>query len=324
MKVTVIMPVLNEERYIAGCMQSLRQQDYPLDDVEWLFVDGGSSDRTVAIIEDLLQEYTMHGRVLDNPGRTAPHAMNVGIQAAQGEIIIRLDAHAEYSPNYIRRCVYYLEHEPVANVGGFWGTVGRGFVGECVAAIQTSRFGAGNSRFRLSQQTEYVDTVPFGAFHRELFQQIGLFKTDLPRSEDNEINYRIRKAGGKILMAGDIYTKYYCRDTVKGFLSMAFANGKGVGTTLRKYPGVLSFIYTIPMWFTLMLLAIVLGMLFGAPDQLLLCGGGVLALYFLLDLWYSFHNSLTLTQRILLLFLYPAYHVSYGVGTLWGLVPKKE
>ena len=212
-EVSVVMPVYNEEKYIDRCLASLKKQTYPKENVEWLFIDGGSSDNTVEKIE---QYGILNCSILQNEKRLVTYALNIGIKNAIGKFIIRMDAHAEYSENYIEKCVFYLKTTDADNVGGVAITSGEGFVGEANSEILTSKFGVGNSSFRTGSKSGYVDTVPFGAFRREIFDEVGLFNPELPRSEDNDFNSRIRAKGGKVFLSSDIKFTYYCRNTVGG------------------------------------------------------------------------------------------------------------
>ena len=320
--VSAVIPVFNEEKYILKCISSLLTQDYGKDSIEFIFVDGGSTDKTIKLIEEAIVELSFNGKVLDNPGRTAPAAMNIGIPVAEGDIIIRFDAHSTYPEDYISKCVKYLESTDAANVGGHWNVHGEGFVGECIAAVQTSKFGVGATPYRVNKETKWVESVPFGAFHKKLFDEIGLFNVELPRSEDNELNYRIRKSGRRVLLAGDIYIDYYCRRTVKAFSKMAFSNGKGVGFTRKRYPGVMGVRYLIPFAFVisiiLMLLAIVFSIKTAAPIFIL-----EFVAYFSLDIMSAISSKLSIAQKLFLIVLFPIYHISYGLGTIMGYFLKK-
>ena len=214
--ISIVMPLYNEEKYIRNCIESLLEQDYPLEKMEWLFVDGGSQDGTKAILEEYRGQYPALIKLLDNPHKTVPYAMNIGIRAAVGDYIIRLDAHAEYATDYFSKCVYYLQNTDADNVGGVIETKSSGRVGEAIASVVSSKFGVGNSQFRTNGSDGYVDTVPFGAFRREVFEKYGLYDERLTRNQDNEMNYRIRANGGKIYLSNDIELAYYSRDTIKG------------------------------------------------------------------------------------------------------------
>ena len=194
--VSVIIPMLNEEKYIENCINSLINQTFPKFQMEWLLIDGDSNDNTVAICRKYEKDNPI--RILRNPDKKTTYALNLGIKESIGKYIVRMDAHALYDNNYIEKCVYYLENTDADNVGGIAITEAKGFVGTAIAKMLSSTFGVGGSAFRVSNESGYVDTVPFGAFRREVFERIGLFNNDLPRSEDNDINARIRESGGKI------------------------------------------------------------------------------------------------------------------------------
>ena len=163
--ISVVMPVYNEEKYIENCIDSLLLQDYPQECMEWIFVDGMSTDRTRELIGAYIEKYPKLIKLLSNPNKTVPYAMNIGIKEARGKYIIRLDAHADYNKDYISKCVYYLNTTDADNVGGVAETKSKGFVGNAIAKMLSSRFGVGNSEFRTNGESGYVDTVPFGAEH---------------------------------------------------------------------------------------------------------------------------------------------------------------
>ena len=201
---SVICPIYNEESRIEECILSILNQDYPKDDLEVLFVDGQSSDRTREIIAEYMQEYAFI-QLLDNPKRIAPAALNIGIRASSGNIIIRLDAHAKYPENYFSLLVKRLEESGADNVGGVCRTLPAKETPVCraIAHAMSSPFGMGNSYFRIGSDHEmWVDTVPFGCFRREIFDKIGLFDEELVRNQDDEFNGRIIKNGGKLAIKG--------------------------------------------------------------------------------------------------------------------------
>lgn len=317
-RVSVVMPVYNEERFIGKCIESLLQQTYPQEDMEWFFVDGGSTDRTREIINEYIELKPDLIRLLDNPNKTVPYAMNIGITASQGEYIVRLDAHAEYREDYIEKCVYYLDHTDADNVGGLAETIGRGTVGGAIARMLSSKFGVGNSQFRTGGKSGYVDTVPFGAFCREVFQRIGLYNEKLTRNQDNEMNYRIRKNGGKIFLSDDIRLSYYCRDTIKGIADMAVKNGRWNIITMKLCPGTMGIRHFIPLVFLLSLIVMtVLSLLWWVMAVLFAVE---LGLYLLLDIIFSAKGATGLKEFGLLLILFPIFHLSYGWGSLMGIL----
>ena len=312
--VSVIMPVLNEERYIDECLKSLLAQDYPQEKMEWIFVDGNSRDRTVDILNEYKNKYPDMITIYSNKNITAPYAMNIGIENAKGEYIIRLDAHAKYEPYYISKCVECLDTVDADNVGGMAITEGKGFTGKCIAKMLSSRFGVGNSQFRTNGTSGYVDTVPFGAYKREVFEKWGNYDTRLSRNEDNELNYRIRKNGGKVYLSNDIRFTYYCRDSISGICKMAFNNGKWNIVAMLLCPGSMGIRHFIPMLFVLSIIFLaILGMRISMFNWLLYIE---LLLYFLLDLFFSAKLADSFKEMLMLLFLFPVFHIAYGIGSI--------
>lgn len=322
--ISVVMPLYNEEKYISGCIESLLQQDYPLENMEWLFVDGMSTDKTKSILLKYEQDYPGLIKVFDNPYKTVPYAMNIGIKNSKGKYIVRLDAHAEYSQDYIRKCVYYLDTTQADNVGGIAETKSKGFVGEAIALMLSSKFGVGNSQFRTNGHSGYVDTVPFGAFRREVFDRWGGYDERLTRNQDNEMNYRIRKNGGKIYLSDEIKFSYYCRDSIKGIADMAVKNGMWNIITMRLCPGSMGIRHFIPLIFLLSL--ILLPILSFINIRFLSVFVCELILYVVLDIYFALKTSKKVKYILMVAVLFPIFHITYGFGSITGIVKllKKE
>ncbi len=322
--VSIVMPIYNESKYIDKCIKSLLKQDYPLELMEWIFVDGSSTDNTLEKIEKYYREYPDLIVIKSNPRKIVPCAMNIGIEVSKGKYIIRLDAHADYEKNYISKCVYYLDNVIADNVGGVAETKASGFIGNCIAKMLSSRFGVGNSEFRIKGKSGYVDTVPFGAFKRDVFKKYGGYDERLVRNQDNELNYRIRKNGGKIYLANDIHFSYYCRDSVKGISDMAMKNGMWNIITMKLCPGTMSIRHFVPLFFLCSIL--VLGMLGVSFDFFNMLLGVELSLYFALDFLFSIRLASSLKEFFLILVLFPIFHITYGFGSIKGigkLIEKK-
>ncbi len=315
--VSVIIPVLNEEKYISICVESLLKQSFPITAMEWLFVDVGSTDETKKIINEYCVRYGELIRILDNPNKIQASAMNIGIKNSIGKYIIRLDAHAEYDNKYIENCIKQLDSGVYDNVGGIAITKGRTPFGKIVACMMSSKFGVGNSQFRTSCSSGLVDTVPFGAFPRETFEKYGFFDERLARNEDNEINYRIRKNGGKVFLSSDIKFIYYCRDTLGGILNMAFQNGKWTIIASRLCPGSMGIRHLIPLVFVLSLIILATLSFISVGFAYLLLFE--LALYFAFALFFSIKVKQGIDMVIKLLLLFPLFHISYGCGSLCGI-----
>lgn len=316
--VSVILPVYNESKYITSCLESLSRQTYPMTLIEWLFIDGSSTDDTVKKIEEFKDALNL--RIITNQKKKVTFALNIGVKNASGDIIIRMDAHASYDEKYIEKCVYYLQSIDADNVGGIAETKGKGYVGAANAEILSSKFGVGNSAFRTASKSGYVDTVPFGAFKKEIFDKIGLFNEKLPRSEDNDFNSRIRANGGKVYLASDIHFEYYCRDSVGGLLNQAIKNGNALFLTLRANPRAMSLRHFIPFFFVLSLIALSILSIFFMPVVWILVAES--SLYLFIDIIFSLFVG-KIKYSIYKIFMYPLFHIMYGIGSIIGLVGIK-
>ncbi len=316
--ISIVMPLYNEEKYIERCILSLINQTYDVDKMEWILIDGGSNDKTVEIISKYTKKYPI--KILHNEKRLVTYALNLGVENAIGDYVIRLDAHAEYSNDYIEKCVYYLENTDADNVGGIVITKGKGYIGQLNAELLSSKFGVGNSGFRTNAASGYVDTVPFGAFKREVFEKIGLFNPKLPRSEDNDFNSRIRENGGKVYLAADIVSTYYCRDTVGGLLNQGIKNGNALFLTLKKNPKAMSLRHYIPFLFFISLFVLPILTAFLPVFKWFLLAECMA--YGLLDLYFCLFKG-SIKNAPLKFILYPVFHWIYGLGSCLGLINIK-
>lgn len=227
LKVSIIIPCRNEEKFIGKCLDSIIAQDYPIDNLEVLVVDGMSEDNTRKIVKNYIQKYSFV-KLLENPQKIVPTALNIGIKNAKGDIFIIMGAHSIYEKDYIFKCVKYLHAYDVDNVGGIGITLpgDNTIIAKSIALALSHPFGVGNAYFRIgSKEPRYVDTVPFGCYKREVFDRIGLFDEDLVRNQDDEFNLRLIKNGGKILLGPDIISYYYARDSIHKLWKMYFQYG---------------------------------------------------------------------------------------------------
>lgn len=317
--ISVICPIYNEEKYIGKCIESIMEQDYPKDDMEVLFVDGMSTDRTREIIVSYLPSCP-YLYVLDNPLRIVPYAMNIGIKAVKGDIIIRLDAHAFYPKNYFSELVYQLEKLKADNVGAVCRTLPANDTPKCcaIAAALSSSFGMGNSYFRIgANKIMQVDTVPFGCYRKDVFDRIGLYDTDLVRNQDDELNARLVKHGGRIYLLPNLVVDYFARDTIKKTGKMFYQYGLYKPLVNKKLGSPATIRQFFPVTFVL---GIILGGIVGLVNHyLLVIYFFVLALYFLLALLFSMKSSRSITQIGYQLCTYFLIHWNYGWGYLVGL-----
>ncbi|SDS76590.1 glycosyltransferase family 2 protein [Actinoplanes derwentensis] len=225
---SVVIPCWNEARFIAGFLDSVLGNTYPADRMEILLADGYSNDGTREVVRRYAtRDHRVH--LVDNPGHSKPAGLNRAIRRARGDVIIRLDVHAEYPADYLERCVRGLMDNPGAdNVGGIRLSRARDetLLGRAIAASTTSVFGAGNSRYRTgASEPQWVDTVFGGCYRRAVFDRIGLFDEKLTRAQDREFNQRLRAAGGQILLLPDITCTYYARSDLREFCAWTFEAG---------------------------------------------------------------------------------------------------
>ena len=322
MKLSVICPIYNEEKYIVAFLDSVLQQDFSRDDMEVLLVDGMSRDKTRLIISQYIDKYPFL-RLLDNPERTAPCAMNVGIQEANGDVIIRLDAPALYPSNYFSTLVFKLYELNADNIGCILNTDVLNKTPKTLAIreVLSNRFGVGNSSFRTGVTSACeVDTVPFGCWRREVFQKYGLYDKRLVRNQDIELNKRIKRGGGHIFIIPDISCTYLARETFKALAKNNYGNGKWNILTVyyTKYFSSLSVRHFIPLAFVLsLLLPIVLMPLnvwFGVLSLM------ALGAYLMTLSCVSF--TIWKTKRLNVFYLLMSFltlHLSYGWGSLMGI-----
>ncbi len=316
---SVICPIYNEEKYIGRCIESIMQQDYPKDDLEVLFVDGMSKDRTREIISSFLPQCP-YLRIINNPKQIVPPAMNIGLREAKGDIIIRLDAHAFFPKNYFSELVKNLIQLEAENVGGVCRTlpVNDTVVCRSIASVLSSSFGMGNSHFRVgAKEVMEVDTVPFGCFHRELFDRIGYFDEELIRNQDDEFNGRIIKNGGKIFLLPQLVIDYFARDTIGKIYKMFYQYGLFKPLVNKK----LGSPATIRQFFPL---AFVFGLIVGPflgfiSPWFLVAYVTVLLAYFGLATMFSLRDTRNLKQLLVQNWTYFVVHFAYGWGYINGL-----
>jgi succinoglycan biosynthesis protein ExoA len=236
--VSVVIPVYNEERHIEACLRSVLDQDFPGDRYEVIVADGGSTDRTRAIVTSIA---TLHPnvRLVDNPGRTQASGLNRAILASTGQFIARQDGHAEWTRQHLRRSVELLVASGADNVGGRADGVGRGATGRAIACAMRSPFGVGGARFRYATRTQDVDTVFPGTFRRSAFERVGLFDEAYPPHEDYELNHRIRADGGRVIFSPDIPTRYHVRDSIAALARQYFRYGRAKLRVARSTPAVI-------------------------------------------------------------------------------------
>ncbi len=320
--VSVICPVYNEACFIASCITSILKQDFPKEQMEILLVDGRSTDNTREIVAKFSREYNFI-RLLDNPYRTVPHALNVGINAAIGNVIIRLDAHANYPVNYISLLVRKLTELKADNVGGVCRTLpaDNTTVAHAIAIALSSAFGMGNSYFRIGANKEMqVDTVPFGCFYRSIFDKIGLFDEELTRNQDDEFNARIIRHGGKIYLIPAVVIDYFARSSLKRTTKMYYQYGLFKPLVAKKIGRPATMRQFVPLLF---LCGLVLGLIGSCVYSVLWFPYlAVVAIYLLTGLIIGGQSAVRCRKPGLLLLMPLTFlfiHLSYAWGYVVGI-----
>jgi len=232
-RVTIAMPSFNEEHYIEACIASVQAQDYPRELIEILVADGRSTDRTREILARL-SAADPRIRMIDNPARLQAAGLGLLVKEATGDVVVRMDVHASYAPDYVRRCVETLEKTGADNVGGAQRAKANTPFQRALCAALASPLGVGGAKYRSAEAEGFVDTVFLGAFRRRVFETIGLWDPGAITNEDAELNQRILDAGGQIYLSKDIVVHYYPRDSMKGLATQYFRYGRGRARTLLK------------------------------------------------------------------------------------------
>ena len=234
---TVFVPARNEERAIRECLGAVLGQDYPRDRFEVMVVDGASEDSTRAIVEEVAAGSDVPVRVLDNPKRVIPAAVNRALEAAKGEYLVRVDAHSIPDPGYVRGAVTANLECDADLVGGWIRPQGTGAVGRAVAAALASPFGMGNPvSWRRPARPIEVASAPCGSFRVSSLARIGGFDEEQLVNEDYEANYRLRQAGGRVMISPDVSFTYLPRETFRALAVQLFRYGFYKARVMVKHP----------------------------------------------------------------------------------------
>jgi glycosyltransferase involved in cell wall biosynthesis len=322
LKVSIIIPCRNEEKYISQCIDSLLDNSYPKNLIEIIIIDGMSEDNTREIIKKYIEKYPFI-KLLNNSKRIVPTALNIGIKEVRGDIVIRIDAHSIYPSNYIEKLVLWIRESKTDNVGGIFITKpgAETAIARAIAVILSHPFGVGNGLFRIGiKEPKYVDTVPFGAYRREVFNKIGLFNERLIRNQDLEFNLRLKKTGGKILLVPEIVSYYYARADLKGLFKQNFWNGFWViySTKFAKMP--FSVRHLIPFFFLISLIgSFILSFIY---KYFLYLFSLELLIYLIVNIFFSLKISFQRGFKyfIPVMLSFATLHFSYGFGSIGGLI----
>ena len=330
-RISIVIPCRNERRFIGNCLDSIMANDYPGERLEVLVVDGRSGDGTREVLAEYGRRWP-NNKVLDNPRRTLPIALNIGITEASGDIIVRMDAHSTYQSNYVSECVKALHDYPADNVGGRWITVPRDgtLVGRAICLVTSVAFGVGNAYYRLTslngkgpvlREPKWDINVPYFCCRREIFDRIGLFNEGLERSEDIDLRSRLKRAGYRTLFVPSIVCYYLVRTDYVEFVKHAFQNGIWVLLPLNHGSNVsFSLRHIVPLCFVLSLTAGTLLAFVSLLGRWLV--GLVAASYLVVSAYVSLR--LAVRERdprlvFVLPIIFLSLHLAYAVGSVVGL-----
>jgi succinoglycan biosynthesis protein ExoA len=325
--VSVVVPCRNEIAHIQSFLDSLLAQDLRGLDVEIIIADGMSVDGTRDVLRDFEEEHPQI-QVIENPSRIVSAGLNAAIRSARGDIIVRMDVHTQYKADYIRRCVENLNRTRAENVGGACIAVGRGCLGRAIASAFHSAFSVGGARWHRPSHKGFVETVHLGCWRRETLLRIGLFDESLVRNQDDELNLRLSRSGGKIWQSPDIVSWYRPRSSLSALFRQYLQYGFWKVAVIRKHRLPASYRHLIPALFILANLAAFAMALFGtfagyAFLKLIALGVFELdAVYVLVSLAFSFLAARRDGWLLFpfLPFVFATYHVAYGLGFLCGML----
>lgn len=317
------MIAYNEADALAGLFRDIALQDFPHDQIEVVFVDSMSTDSTRDKMEHFKEtDYGFYDvKIVQCAKKNQAFSWNAALMTARGDVIIRVDAHARIPRNFVSRNVYNLSQGENV-VGG-----GRPNITSDVSswkltllAAEDSLFGSSVASYRRpATQKEYMDSLFHAAYRREVIRKVGGFNENLGRTEDNEFHYRIRKAGYKMCCCPDIISYQHSRNDLKSMIRQKYSNGRWIGLTLSECPGCLSYFHFAPFAFVMMLLFVTILAFFGLPWLLYI----LLIVYGMFDIVNAV-GCCTMKnvqpQFVLLPIIFPILHISYGVGTIVGLL----
>jgi glycosyltransferase involved in cell wall biosynthesis len=332
--VSLILPIRNEAAHVREFFVPLLNQTYPKDRMEILVVDGMSEDGTRQIVQEFIHA-NGHAKVrlVDNPKKQRAPALNLGIKHATGDIVLRIDARTVIPNDYIEKCVQISLATGADNVGGMQVPIvtehdsnRKKLAQRAISLALTHSFGVGNAQFRLGKKSGYVDTVYLGCFKKDVFDRVGLFDEDAPViSEDADMNYRIRKAGGKVYFDKDIIAYYYPRDNLKDLAKLYFRYGGAKAGNLLKTKQLTAWRQWVPPFFLLAIVIISFASIFSVVCRFLLAA--ILGIYFLVDMLVS--AKLAVGEKRLVLFhrlfvVFPTLHFSWATGFFIRLMQRPK
>jgi glycosyltransferase involved in cell wall biosynthesis len=317
--VSVLIPAYNEAAYIAQSVESFAKQDYPPEKLEVIVIDGRSTDVTRELVHALSARHP-NVRLVDNPYRTVPFALNLGIRESRGEVVIIISAHGFAAPDFVRKNVEALQRTGADCVGGAIDCIADSDRSRVIAAAMRSGFGIGNSALRACQTEGYVSHLAFPCYPKRIFEKVGSFDEEMVKNQDDEFNFRLRKAGGSIYFAPEIRSYYYVRPSLRTLWNQYFRFGLYKVRVFQKHPAQLSLRHFVP---AALVAGLVLSLSLALFDQLF---GYVFLFTALAYVAASLIASFLICRRqgfkyfLVLPAVFATLHFSYGAGFIWGFV----
>ena len=321
--VSAMIVTRNEEEYIGKAVRSLLYQDYPPEAYELLIIDGESTDSTLSVINKEYEHYVndvnipVKLTIYKNEKRILATGWNIGIGESKGEYLVRIDGHAYADPDFISQNVKTILNVGAECVGGPIETVSNSKCGELIKKALSSPFGVGGAKFRYKKDSGYVDTVAYGMYKKQVFDELGLFDERLVRTQDNDFHRRMRDKGYKFYLNPAIKTHYYSRNSIKKLTKQQFQNGIWTMVNFKNRPGKMAIRHFIPLIFVLAVGACIVFSLLDKDWIFMLIA--LLFVYFLFGFYFAFKRSKDWNHRLLMPLIFFIIHFSYGLGSIRGI-----
>lgn len=323
--ISIIVPCLNEAAYIGKCIDSLINNKADAYNIEIIIIDGGSNNETLKVINTYQKDYSFI-KLISNPQKITPISLNMGIKNSIGDYILIASAHSSFQDGYLAKCLDIIEKTNADVVGGTIETkpLNNSLKANSIAAVLANRFGVGNSMFRTGiNKLIEVDTVPFGLYKRNIFEEVGLYNEKLIRNQDIELSKRIINAGKKILLFPEVSCVYYSRETYFGIAQNNFLNGLWNIRTVyltRNYKS-LSIRHFVPLAFVSSLILPIILSLFS--NYFMFLSIFILLIYTCTITVVSLRVNNKTKRFLFIWFSFIILHFSYGIGSLIGLFKLK-
>lgn len=310
----------NEENAIGRCLESIFQQDYPVECIEIIIVDGKSTDASHSRVHEWINQHpNIH--LLENPHKRTPLSLNIGIKHARGEVIIILGAHTKIDRRFVSLNIHYMQTQQVKCTGGTQINIGETYIQQAIGHAMGSGFGIPSAPYRYYRKPAFVDTVVYAAYHRALFEQIGYFNEKIHIAEDAELNWRIRNAGNRIFFTPEIISYYYPRKKIHRLAYQFFDYGISRVNVIKQHLNAIKAIHLIPPIFVVTtLFCLLLAVAYPFSLKILGCAWGIYLVYLTIASITASLQIKTFRYSPVLPILFMAMQLSWGTGFLVGLI----